>query len=87
MWKGELDASINLDTISNKKGLYGIGPEIYLTGEILVNNGKSYISRVTSDSTMIVEQRFDVSASFFVYANVNEWEETELPTSIRWQCH
>jgi acetolactate decarboxylase len=83
MWKGELDASINLDTISNKKGLYGIGPEIYLTGEILVNNGKSYISRVTSDSTMIVEQRFDVSAPFFVYANVNEWEKTELPISIK----
>ena len=39
MWKGELSGTINLDTISNKKGLYGLGPESYLTGELLINNG------------------------------------------------
>lgn len=83
MWKGELGSSISLDSISNKQGLYGIGPESYLTGELLINNGKSYVSRVTSDSTMFVEQKFDVSAPFFVYANVNKWEEIELPQSIR----
>lgn len=83
MWKGELGSSINLDSISDKQGLYGIGPESYLTGELLINNGKSYVSRVTSDSTMLVEQKFDVLAPFFVYANVNKWEEIELPQSIR----
>lgn len=83
MWKGELGSSIDLDTISNKKGLYGLGPEIYLTGELLINNGKSYISRVISDSTMTVEQSFDVSAPFFVYANVTEWKEIELPSEIK----
>lgn len=83
MWKGELGSSISLDSISDKQGLYGIGPESYLTGELLINNGKSYVSRVTSDSTMFVEQKFDVSAPFFVYANVNKWEEIELPQSIR----
>ena len=83
MWKGELGSGISLDSISNKQGLYGIGPESYLTGELLINNGKSYVSRVTSDSTMFVEQKFDVSAPFFVYANVNKWEEIELPQSIR----
>ena len=83
MWKGELGSSINIDSISDKQGLYGIGPESYLTGELLINNGKSYVSRVTSDSTMLVEQKFDVLAPFFVYANVNKWEEIELPQSIR----
>lgn len=83
MWKGELGSCINLDSISDKQGLYGIGPESYLTGELLINNGKSYVSRVTSDSTMLVEQKFDVLAPFFVYANVNKWEEIELPQSIR----
>lgn len=83
MWKGELGSSISLDSISDKQGLYGIGPESYLTGELLINNGKSYVSRVTSDSTMFVEQKFDASAPFFVYANVNKWEEIELPQSIR----
>lgn len=83
MWKGELSSSIKLDTISDKKGLYGLGPESYLTGELLINDGKSYVSKVASDSTMVVEKRFDVSAPFFVYANVNEWEEIELPSNIK----
>ena len=83
MWKGELGNSINLDTVSNKKGLYGLGPESYLTGELLINDGNSYVSKVTSDSTMIVEKRYDVSAPFFVYANINQWKEVELPLSIK----
>ena len=98
MWKGELGGSIRLDTISNKKGLYGLGPERYLTGELLINNGQSYVSKVTSDSTMtvesdvtfetsdstvIVEKTFDVSAPFLVYANVTEWNEIELASNIK----
>jgi len=83
MWKGELGSSINLDTISNKKGLFGLGPESYLTGELLINDGKSYVSRVTSDSTMVVEQSFDVSAPFFVYAHVKDWNEIELPSTLK----
>jgi len=83
MWKGELGGSINLDTISNKKGLYGLGPESYLTGELLINDGNSYVSKVTSDSTMTVEKRFDVSAPFLVYANVTEWNEIELDSNIK----
>ena len=82
MWKGELGSTINLDTISDKKGLYGLGPVSYLTGELLINNGKSYVSKVTSDSTMTVEKTFNTSAPFFVYGNVTEWNETELPASI-----
>ena len=83
MWKGELEGKINLDTISNKKGLYGLGPVSFLQGELLINNGKSYVSKVTSDSTMIVEKTFDVSAPFFVYATVDEWEQIELPSNIK----
>jgi len=83
MWKGKLGGSINLDTISNKKGLYGLGPESYLTGELLINDGNSYVSKVTSDSTMTVKKTFDVSAPFLVYANVNEWNEIELASNIK----
>ncbi len=83
MWKGELDGIINLDTISNKNALYGIGPVSYLTGELLINNAKSYVSKVTSDSTMTVERTFDISAPFFVYGNVKEWKEIELPTDVK----
>jgi acetolactate decarboxylase len=83
MWKGELGSSINLDTISDKKDLYGLGPLSYLQGELLINNGNSYLSKATSDSTMQVEKSYDVSAPFFVYDNVKEWYETELPFSVK----
>ena len=82
MWKGELDGRIKLDTIAPKKGLYGIGPESYLTGEILINNGQAYISQVLTDSTMTVKKTFNASAPFFVYANVNEWQIIDLPEGI-----
>jgi acetolactate decarboxylase len=83
MWKGELGSSIDLDTISNKQGLYGLGPVSYLTGELLINNGKSYVSKVTSDTTMTVEQTFKTSAPFFVYGNVTEWTEIALPPDVK----
>ena len=82
MWKGELGSSINLDTISDKKGLYGLGPVSYLSGELLINNGKSYVSKVTSDSTMAVEKSFQTSAPFFVYGNVTEWNEIDLSSDV-----
>lgn len=83
MWKGELESSIDLDTITTKKGLYGLGPESFLTGELLINDGQSYVSKVTSDSTMTVEKTYNVSAPFFVYANVSEWHELELSSNIK----
>ena len=83
MWKGELNGSIRLDTISDKKGLYGLGPLSYLTGELMIKDGKSYVSKVTSDSTMKVEKTFDASAPFFVYANVTEWNKVELPPNVK----
>jgi acetolactate decarboxylase len=83
MWKGQLDNRIYLDTISDKNGLYGLGPASYLTGELLINNGQSYLSKVTTDSTMIVEKTFETSAPFFVYGNVAEWNEVELPANVR----
>ncbi|WP_108114580.1 acetolactate decarboxylase [Kordia periserrulae] len=83
MWKGELQGKIQLDTIATKKGLYGIGPLSYLQGELLINDGKSYVSKVTSDSTMNVEETYNVSAPFFVYANVNNWMTIPLPYEIK----
>jgi acetolactate decarboxylase len=83
MWKGELGSSIDLDTISDKNGLYGLGPVSYLTGELLINNGTSYVSKVTSDSTMTVEKTFQTSAPFLVYGNVTQWDEIELPIDLK----
>lgn len=82
MWKGELGGKVLLDTL-NKKGLYGLGPVEYLKGELLIVDGKAYTSRVLSDSTMKVEETFQVKAPFFVYGNVLDWSRETLPKSIK----
>lgn len=83
MWKGQLYGSINLDTIANKTNLYGLGPVEYLAGEILIIDGKSYKSTVTSDTTMEVEETYDIKAPFFAYANISKWTAQPLPDSIQ----
>ncbi len=83
MWKGQLYGNINLDTIANKTNLYGLGPVEYLAGEILIIDGKSYKSTVTSDTTMKVEETYDIKAPFFGYANISKWTEQTLPDSIQ----
>lgn len=78
MWKGELAGTIALDTIQSREGLYGLGPTDYLDGELLILNGKSYVSRVNTDGTIRMEETFQAHAPFFVYANVSEWKELDL---------
>lgn len=83
MWKGQLQGTINLDTIANKEHLYGFGPVEYLAGELLIIDGKSYQSTVVNDSVMKVEENFKVKAPFFAYANIDKWKEEKLPDSIQ----
>lgn len=83
MWKGQLYGNINLDTISNKTNLYGLGPVAYLAGEILIIDGKSYKSTVSSDTTMKVEETYELKAPFFGYANISKWSKQTLPDSIQ----
>ncbi len=83
MWKGQLYGNIKIDTIANKTNLYGLGPVEYLAGEILIIDGKSYKSTVVSDSTMKVEETYDIKAPFFGYANIAKWAAQTLPDSIQ----
>lgn len=83
MWNGELAGTIDLDTLSAKKNLIGLGPVEYLAGELLIVDGKSFKAVVTSDSTMRVEETFAAKAPFFVYARVSEWQERAVPDSIQ----
>ena len=83
MWKGQLYGNIKLDTITNKTNLYGLGPVEYLSGEILIIDGKSYISTVVFDTTMKVEETYNINAPFFGYSNISKWTEQVLPDSIQ----
>ncbi len=83
MWKGQLYGNINLDTIANKQHLYGLGPVEYLSGELMIFDGKSYKSTVLTDTTMQVEETYQAKAHFFGYANIDKWIEKHLPDSIQ----
>lgn len=82
MMKGQLQGRISLDTIANKTHLYGLGPLEYLTGEIFIVDGHAFKSTIKNDSTMVVEERFELKAPFFVYANISAWSNQVLPDSI-----
>lgn len=83
MWKGQLYGNINLDTIANKEHLYGLGPVEYLSGELVIFDGKAYKSTVLSPTTMQVEETYNTKAPFFGYANIDKWKEQILPDSIQ----
>lgn len=82
MQKGELQGRLHLDTIANRDGLYGLGPEAFLTGELLIYDGKSYVSRIQPDSSLVVSSSYEVSAPFFVYINVDDWEIHDVPSGV-----
>jgi len=54
MWKGEIGASVMLDTLYSGGVWYGIGPMAELRGEITVLNGVVYISQVDSMGSLFV---------------------------------
>ena len=82
MWKGELSGKINVDTIGNKSHLYGFGPLGYLRGEILILDGIAYQSTALNSQEMKVEQKENILAPFFAYANIQNWNTISLPEEL-----
>lgn len=82
MWHGQLHGTINLDTISKREHLYGLGPIEGLRGEIIIIDGRSYTSYVTSPTTMKVVEEYGVKAPFFAHGYVKEWKEVSVPEHI-----
>ncbi len=83
VWKGELFSKIDLDTIKDKTGLYGLGPITYMRGEITINDGEIWVSRVLSEDSSSVNIEDTVSAPFLVYSNVTEWDTIPLPSTLK----
>src|SRR5690606_8446373 len=72
-----------LDTISTKKHLYGLGPVEYLKGELLIIDGRSYVSSVGEDGSVKMEETYNVKAPFFVYTHTENWKEYKLPKRVQ----
>lgn len=82
MKKGDLSATIQLDTISTKEGLYGLGPLNQLQGELLIVDGVTYISKVNIDSSIAVSRGNKLFAPFFVYGYQSQWKELPLSKEV-----
>ncbi|MFK8165383.1 MAG: acetolactate decarboxylase [Lewinella sp.] len=83
LYDGKTKGQILLDTISERKGLYGLGPSAFLQGELLILNGQAYRSEVVSKKEMKVEKTFSTKAPYFVYTQQTDWQEFTLPPSVR----
>lgn len=83
LYDGKTKGQIKLDTISNRKGLYGLGPAAFLQGELLIINGQSYRSQVSNSKEVRVEETFAAKAPYFVYTHQKDWQEFSLPPSVR----
>ncbi|GLU44917.1 acetolactate decarboxylase [Allomuricauda sp. NBRC 101325] len=68
------DLNMDLDTISNKKHLYGMGPYDKMKGEITVVDGKPYYASAFVDGAYKVDKKWNIKSPFFVYSNVDSWE-------------
>ena len=72
-----------MDTLGSKAPLYGLGPVAFMRGEIMLLEGEAYVSEVTSDTSMRVSVIPEVTAPFFVYAEVSEWEPMAIPSEVQ----
>ncbi|QNR23885.1 acetolactate decarboxylase [Croceimicrobium hydrocarbonivorans] len=82
MWKGELEAKIRFDSL-NLDDYYGLGPLEGLAGELMIWNGKVWVSRFISADSMQVSEDPRSGAPFFVGSRIKNWQKIELPTYIK----
>jgi acetolactate decarboxylase len=73
------EATLFLDSIKNKRHLYGLGPIEHVKGEIIILNGKAYSIKVDATGQKTeVTTGFDRKATFLVSANVKKWKKIPL---------
>jgi len=76
---GNLEAVVSLDSIPSDH-LYALGAVEDLKGEIQIFNGKSFISKTTTDGNVQILDDLDHKAALLVHAQVKEWTS---PVSLK----
>jgi acetolactate decarboxylase len=82
MHDGDLSAKIRLDTIEDRTHLYALGAVKNLKGEIIILDGKTYISAVIADSVHL-SSNATTGAALLVSTKVRHWRELEIPDDIK----
>jgi alpha-acetolactate decarboxylase len=81
MHKNDISAKANLTDLENIDHLYALGAVEELKGEILIMDGKPYIS-AQKNGKLEITNNFDEKASLLVYANVLAWQTFEVPENV-----
>ena len=71
MWKGKLAGKISTDSLGDSNA-YGLGPIEYLSGEVLLFEGQTFISKVIDSAIHRVTPVSAVKAPFFVYSKKSD---------------
>ncbi|WP_350291672.1 acetolactate decarboxylase [uncultured Croceitalea sp.] len=69
---GNIDATISLDTLSQKKHFYALGAIADLKGEIQIFDSQPHNS-VVIDSSISITDSYAIKAALLVYAEVETW--------------
>lgn len=85
MGKDNFYPHIKIDTISNRKHLFGMGPLGKMQGEITIFDGIPYQASVLNDGTGKVTKGWEIEAPFFVYSQVKQWKEIKIVATFNSQ--
>ena len=80
---GKLASALDLNTLTGRLHLYGVGPIEQLRGEVTIADSRPALARVTADGKVSVTESFDTGMPFFVWAEVPRWMEMPIPAEIR----
>ncbi|MBL6447145.1 acetolactate decarboxylase [Fulvivirga sp. 29W222] len=81
MHKNDISGKIAIDSLLERPGLFAVGALDSLSGEILVEEGTLYISRVEGEEVSLSKAK-NAQATLLVYAHVNDWKRVQLPDSL-----
>lgn len=81
MHEGDISAKVDLETLTNRPYLYGLGAAENLKGEILIWKGEAYLTTVAG-SGLATYDGFRKKASLLVYSEVEKWDSIVLPATI-----
>ena len=84
MFESDISARMNLKSLHKKEHLYALGAVENLKGEILILDGKSYVSSKKNNSA-VTDTSFTQKAALIVYTQIKEWVDIQLPATITTQ--
>lgn len=82
MMQADFTAVARLDTLVEKKNIYGLGPSENLKGEIIVLNSKVYRTVVEGQNLKNTEVT-KTNAAMLVYTQVGNWENVTIQKSVK----